>query len=63
MTGEATYTDSDIARIAARIDRPIVLVGLMGAGKSTVGRKLATMIGRVFVEANVAIVEDEQTSI
>ena len=63
MTGEATLTDSDIARIAARIDRPIVLVGLMGAGKSTVGRKLASMLGRSFIDADDAIVEAAQRSI
>ena len=36
----------DIAALIARIDRPIVLVGLMGVGKSSVGRRLATMLDR-----------------
>jgi shikimate kinase len=49
--------DRDIAAIAARITRPVVLVGLMGVGKSTVGRKLAGMLGRDFVDADDAIVE------
>ena len=38
---------------AARpLDRTLVLVGLMGAGKSTVGRRLATRLGVPFVDAD-----------
>lgn len=55
--------DRDIAAIAARITRPIVLVGLMGVGKSTVGRKLAAMLARDFVDADDAIIEAAQRSI
>ena len=55
--------DRDIAAIAARIDRPVVLVGLMGVGKSTVGRKLAGMLGRDFVDADDAIAKAAQRSI
>ena len=32
--------------------RPIVLVGMMGAGKTTVGRRLATRLGRHFVDSD-----------
>lgn len=32
--------------------RPIVLVGMMGAGKTTVGRRLAARLGRVFVDSD-----------
>jgi shikimate kinase len=35
--------------------QPIVLVGLMGAGKSTVGRRLAHRLGLPFVDADVEI--------
>lgn len=55
--------DRDIAAIAARITRPVVLVGLMGVGKSTVGRKLANMLGRDFVDADDAIAAAAQRSI
>ena len=34
---------------------PIVLVGLMGVGKSTVGRRLARQLGLPFVDADVEI--------
>jgi shikimate kinase len=33
-------------------DRPIVLVGLMGAGKTSVGRRLAEKLGVPFVDAD-----------
>jgi shikimate kinase len=36
-------------------DRSVVLVGLMGAGKSCVGRKLGARLGRPFVDADVEI--------
>ena len=35
--------------------RTIVLVGLMGAGKSCVGRRLAARIGRPFIDADAEI--------
>lgn len=37
---------------AAWADRTIALVGLMGAGKSTVGRRLATKLGRPFIDSD-----------
>jgi shikimate kinase len=39
------------------LDRPIVLVGLMGVGKSTVGRRLARRLGLPFVDSDSAIEE------
>lgn len=39
------------------LDRPIVLVGLMGAGKSTVGRRLAKRLGLPFVDSDAEIEE------
>ncbi len=38
-----------------RIDRPIALVGLMGAGKTTVGRRLAAALQLPFVDADSEI--------
>ncbi len=55
--------DAQIAAIARRIDRPLVLVGLMGVGKSTVGRKVATLLGRNFVDADDSIEEAAQLSV
>ena len=41
----------------------VILVGFMGAGKSTVGRLLARRLGRCFVEADDMIVAREARSI
>lgn len=36
-------------------DRPIVLVGMMGAGKTSIGRRLATRLGIKFLDADQEI--------
>ena len=42
--------------LLARLNgRPIVLVGMMGAGKTTVGRKLAAKLDRTFVDCDKEI--------
>jgi shikimate kinase len=38
-----------------RFDRPLVLIGLMGAGKSTVGKRLAARLHLPFVDADAEI--------
>ncbi|HEY8351471.1 MAG TPA: shikimate kinase [Sphingomonadales bacterium] len=43
------------ARLARPLDRPIVLVGLMGAGKTTIGRRLAARLGVPFVDSDAEI--------
>ncbi len=45
----------DDGQLTARLDRPVVLVGLMGAGKSTVGRRLARRLRLPFVDSDTAI--------
>jgi shikimate kinase len=44
-----------VTDIGKRLDRPLVLVGLMGVGKSTVGRRLAQRLGLPFVDSDAAI--------
>jgi shikimate kinase len=44
-------------------DRCIVLVGLMGAGKSTVGRRLAKRLGRPFIDSDEEIEKAADRSI
>jgi shikimate kinase len=46
-----------VPRLTDKLDRPIVLVGLMGAGKSTVGRRLAKRLGLPFVDSDAEIEE------
>jgi shikimate kinase len=41
--------------LSKRLDRPVVLVGLMGVGKSTVGRRLARRLGLSFIDSDAAI--------
>lgn len=43
--------------LASRLDRSIVLVGLMGAGKSTIGRRLAKRLDLPFVDSDEAIAD------
>ncbi len=40
-----------------RTEKPIVLIGLMGVGKTTVGKRLAARLGLPFVDADHAIEE------
>jgi shikimate kinase len=41
--------------LSKRLDRPVVLVGLMGVGKSTVGRRLAKRLALPFVDSDSEI--------
>ncbi len=64
MTCEGTSLgDAQITGISARLDRPIVLVGLMGVGKSTVGRRLASVLSRDFFDADQEIEKAAQRSV
>jgi shikimate kinase len=60
---EPAPTDAEIRALAARIDRPIVLVGMMGVGKSTVGRKLAHLLGLPFADADEEIEQAAQLTV
>ena len=64
MTLDASaLSDAEIRDLASRLDRPVVLVGMMGVGKSTVGRKLAALLGLPFRDADDEIAEAAQMSI
>ena len=60
---ESTLTSAEIEALSRRIDRPVVLVGMMGVGKSSVGRKLANLLHRPFVDADEEIERAAQMSI
>jgi shikimate kinase len=51
------------ARLAAAALRPVALVGLMGAGKTTVGRRLAARLTVPFVDADAEIEEASGLSV
>ncbi len=53
MTAASPSRETNKDAVTARLGgRPIVLVGMMGAGKTTVGRRLATRLGRHFVDSD-----------
>ena len=60
-------TSGDIAQLAdtvvAHLDRPLVLVGLMGSGKSAVGRRTAKKLGLNYTDSDQKIVSDAGISI
>jgi shikimate kinase len=53
QTGEAAMADPAI--VAALGTRSVVLVGMMGAGKSSIGRRLAERLGIAFADADAEI--------
>jgi shikimate kinase len=58
-----SLSDAEIRKLVSRLDRPIVLVGMMGVGKSTVGRKLAALLNLQFRDADDEIEEAAQMSV
>jgi shikimate kinase len=52
MTDNSTNDDDQPTGALPELDRSLVLVGLMGAGKSTIGRRLAARLGLPFVDAD-----------
>jgi shikimate kinase len=56
LDGNATHDASQEAAIVAALgSRSVVLVGMMGAGKSSIGRRLATRLVIPFVDADSEI--------
>jgi len=54
---------SETAIVAALGPRSLVLVGMMGAGKSSIGRRLATRLGIPFVDADTEIEQAHRMTI
>ncbi|MGB7656501.1 MAG: shikimate kinase [Novosphingobium sp.] len=57
------HSPAEIDALARRIDRPLVLVGMMGVGKTSVGKRLAGALGLPFVDADDEIEQAAQMSI
>lgn len=56
-SAEPAHSGARISALVKKLDRPLVLVGMMGVGKSTIGRKLAATLNLPFIDADEAIVE------
>jgi shikimate kinase len=56
-TEDSFSSPSDAALVTALGTRSIVLVGMMGAGKSSIGRRLAARLGLPFIDADNEIEE------
>ena len=54
-TDDAVVSPQEAALLAALERRSVVLVGMMGAGKSSIGRRLAQRLGVTFVDADAEI--------
>ena len=54
-TDEPAGSQRAAQRVRQRVGRSIVLVGMMGAGKTSIGRRLAAVLGLNFVDADVEI--------
>jgi len=62
-TSNPSAPSSSVPAGARAIDRTIVLVGMMGAGKTALGRRLAAALGWPFVDADHEIEAAAGTSI
>lgn len=60
---QTRFSPQEIAALARRIDRPVVLVGMMGVGKSSVGRRLSHLLDCPFVDADEEIERSAQMAI
>lgn len=60
---EHMLSEAEIEALIQRINKPVVLVGMMGVGKSTIGRKLATLLHLPFTDADEQIEQAAQMSV
>lgn len=60
---EHQLSPAEIDALAARIDRPIVLVGMMGVGKTSVGKRLSALLNMPFIDADEEIERAAQMGI
>lgn len=61
--GASPADDEVVAALMRRLDRPVVLVGMMGVGKTSLGRRLAALLDVAFVDADEEIEAAAQMTI
>ncbi len=57
------HHSKDVSPVHLKLEKPLVLVGLMGAGKTTVGRRLATTLDIPFIDSDQEIMDAAGCSI
>lgn len=60
---QTRFSAQEITDLAQRIDRPIVLVGMMGVGKSSIGKRLAGLLDWAFVDVDDEIERSAQMTV
>lgn len=60
---EPSISALEAEALARRIDRPVVLVGMMGVGKTSVGKRLAALLHCRFIDADQAVEEAARMTI
>jgi shikimate kinase len=60
---DSQLSAEQISALASRINRPVVLVGMMGVGKSSVGKRLSQLLNAPFFDADDEIEQAAQMSI
>ena len=58
-----TKSGPDRGRLKQVLDRPVTLVGMMGSGKTIIGKKLAQELDLPFIDSDACIVETAGISI
>lgn len=60
---ETKFSAKDVEALVSRLDRPVVLVGMMGVGKSSVGKRLAALLKCPFLDGDDEIEKSAQMTI
>lgn len=55
--------DDQIHYINAHLQRPVVIIGMMGAGKTTLARRLSSLLDWEFVDSDLEIENEENISV
>lgn len=55
--------EEQINLIKSRLDKPVVIIGMMGAGKTTLARKLSQLLGWSFYDSDLEIENEEGLSV
>ncbi len=61
---EKKLSDANLEKLKLRLgNKSIVLIGMMGAGKTSLGRRLAVVLGRKFIDSDIEIEKASALSI